>query len=190
MNYNTTIGLKIKELRTQKKLTLKDLSEQTSLSTGFLSQLERGLTNISIDWLAKIAKVLDVELLEFFDDSVQTDDSVITRGYERKCSPVSDQIIQYSLSKNTSSFEILPRMVEVMPCNDCENEDIELYTHNGEEFIHVLEGILTLVVEDEIYYLYPGDSAHIKSTRPHNWKNNTSKIVKFITVHSPNPFKI
>lgn len=190
MNYNTTIGLRIKELRTQKKLTLKDLSEQTSLSTGFLSQLERGLTNISIDWLAKIANVLDVELLEFFDDSLQTGDSTITRSYERKCSPVSEQIIQYSLSKNTSSFEMLPRMVEVMPCKDGESEDIELYTHNGEEFIYILEGILTLVVDDEEYNLYPGDSAHLKSNRSHNWKNDTSKVVKMITVHSPNPFKI
>ena len=56
MNYNTTIGLKIKELRNSKKFTLKYLSEETNLSIGFLSQLERGMTSVAIDTLAKIAK--------------------------------------------------------------------------------------------------------------------------------------
>ena len=43
------IGKKIKKLRTNKKLTLKELSERTNLSIGFLSQLERGLTTVAID---------------------------------------------------------------------------------------------------------------------------------------------
>ena len=69
-------------------------------------------------------------------------------------------------------------------------ENIELYSHEGEEFIYVLEGILTLNVDNTQTDLYPGDSAHIKSISPHNWRNNTSKIVKILTVNSPNPFKV
>ncbi len=60
------IGKKIKKLRTNKKLTLKELSEKTNLSIGFLSQLERGLTTVAIDSLTKIAKELDVSLTYFF----------------------------------------------------------------------------------------------------------------------------
>ena len=41
------------------------LSEQTGLSIGFLSQLERGMTTIAIDSLANVAKVLGVELSDF-----------------------------------------------------------------------------------------------------------------------------
>lgn len=48
------VGKKIKELRTNKNLTLKDLSAKTNLSIGFLSQLERGLTTIAIDSLETI----------------------------------------------------------------------------------------------------------------------------------------
>ena len=62
MDTNTIIGLRIKALRTEKKYTLKYLSEQTGLSIGFLSQFERGLTSIAIDSLEKIAQVLEVEL--------------------------------------------------------------------------------------------------------------------------------
>lgn len=65
MNYNTSIGLKIKELRNAKKFTLKYLSEETNLSIGFLSQLERGMTSVAVDSLAKIARVLEVNVLDF-----------------------------------------------------------------------------------------------------------------------------
>lgn len=48
MSATTDIGSKIKKYRKEKKYTLKNLSEQTGLSIGFLSQLERGITTIAI----------------------------------------------------------------------------------------------------------------------------------------------
>ncbi len=53
MVLNKDIGAKIKQLRTQKQMTLKDMSEKTNLSIGFLSQLERGLTSVATDSLGK-----------------------------------------------------------------------------------------------------------------------------------------
>ena len=53
MDHNVTIGAKVKAFRTAKKYTLKQLSEESGLSIGFLSQLERGLSSIAIDSLAK-----------------------------------------------------------------------------------------------------------------------------------------
>lgn len=47
MSATTDIGSKIKKYRKEKKYTLKNLSEQTRLSIGFLSQLERGITTIA-----------------------------------------------------------------------------------------------------------------------------------------------
>lgn len=188
MDTNTVIGLRIKNLRTDKKYTLKYISENTGLSIGFLSQLERGLTSIAIDSLNKIAKVLDVELSTFFDTETKTNDAHIVRRYEQKPTVVNPKIIEYSLSNHVTDFETLPRLVEVMPASQDDGE-LELYTHDGEEFIYVLEGTLTLQIEDDIYELYPGDSAHVHSDVPHNWKNTTSNVVRFLTVHSPNPFK-
>ena len=190
MNYNTTIGLKIKELRTQKKFTLKYLSEQTNLSTGFLSQLERGMTSIAIDSLAKISKVLDVDVLDFFNVTNESETISVIKSYEKKYTSINQEIIQYNLNKNPLSYEMLPRIQEIMPHKDDNYENIELYSHDGEEFIYVLEGILTLYVDNTQTDLYPGDSAHIKSISPHNWKNCTSKVVKILTVNTPNPFKV
>lgn len=189
MNYNASIGLKIKELRSAKKFTLKYLSEETNLSIGFLSQLERGMTSVAVDSLSKIAKVLEVNVLDFFDYADEMNKSCVTKSYDRKYNVVDSEIIQYTLNKNTFTYDMLPRIQELMPHKYKETEDIELYSHEGEEFIYVLEGILTLNVDNKITDLYPGDCAHIKSTSLHNWSNNTSKIVKILTVNTPNPLK-
>ena len=110
------------------------------------------------------------------------------RRYEHKPNVVNPEIVQYSLTNNVADFDLLPRLVTVTPAHQDESL-LELYTHGGEEFIYILEGILTLQIEDEQFLLYPGDSAHIHSNVQHNWKNETNSVVCFLTVHTPNPFK-
>lgn len=82
---------------------------------------------------------------------------------------------------------MLPKLVEILPQKEVE-ESLP-YPHEGEEFVYVLEGILTLQIEDDVCDLYPGDCAHYKSTRTHNWSNQTNKVVKFITINTPNLFQ-
>ena len=188
METNAIIGLKIKNLRNEKKYTLKYISEQTNLSIGFLSQLERGMTSVAVDSLAKIAKVLDVELSSFFDPSQNGTDTHVVRSYERKTTVVNPQIIEHALTHHMNDFDMLPRLIEVMPAHP-DKSPLELYSHGGEEFIYVLEGILTMQIEDDVYELYPGDSIHIHSDMSHNWRNETNNVIRMITVHSPNPFK-
>jgi uncharacterized cupin superfamily protein len=43
--------------------------------------------------------------------------------------------------------------------------------HEGEEFMHILEGTLRVLVGDEEFVLEAGDSLHFKSTRPHAFEN-------------------
>ncbi|VBB09675.1 Hypothetical protein LUCI_4973 [Lucifera butyrica] len=183
---NNDIGKKIKELRTNKKMTLKDLSEKTNLSTGFLSQLERGLTAIATDSLAQIAQALDVSL-PFFFTGLTRNRSCIMRSYEREVFPITNsRFIQYHLSNDRSGKALLPRIVELLPIN-CE-EEINQYSHEGEEFVYVLEGTLTLFMNHEQFELFPGDSAHYNSATVHNWANYTNKMVKLLVVSEPNSF--
>lgn len=81
---------------------------------------------------------------------------------------------------------MLPRLVQIQPMKNKEN--IKTYGHSGEEFIYILEGILTLNLEKENIYLYPGDTAHYNSKILHNWSNETNNIVKFLAVSLPNQF--
>lgn len=181
------IGKKIKDLRTEKGLTLRELGKLTDLSTGFLSQLERGLTTIAVDSLESIAKALDVNL-SFFFRAPRKRESCILRSYEREIFNKNKLgVIDYILSSDLTDKNFLPRLIEVLPSRS--NEEVEIYHHQGEEFIYVLEGILTLYIDEQRNDLYPGDSAHINSNIGHNWANYSNKIVKLLAVHTPNRFK-
>lgn len=185
MNYD--IGKKIKELRTEKNLTLRELGEKTGLSIGFLSQLERGLTTVAVDSLESIARVLDVDLSFFFSVPRKRNNSIL-RSYEREVFNKKEiGFIDYLLSSNLTDKSLLPRLIEVLPSHS--DEEVEIYHHQGEEFIYILEGILTLYIDDQRYDLYPGDTAHISSSIGHNWVNYSNKIVKIIAVNTPNRFR-
>lgn len=180
------IGLKIKDLRNEKGMTLKELSEKSELSIGFLSQLERGLTTIAVDSLEKIAEIFDVPLTHFFDMPNKKKD-VILRSYELEVFDLENGLINYCLSSDPENKSFLPRLVEMLPQK--EEEEILSYRHHGEEFMYVLEGILTVYIENIRYELYPGDSLHINSEANHNWANYTNRIVKVLIVNSPNNLK-
>lgn len=186
---NIDIGSKIKELRTQSKLTLKQLSEKTELSVGFLSQLERGMTSIAIDSLSKIASVFNVELSSFFENEEKYSGDNVVRGYEKRHTKISPQIIQYTLSKNIADFSFLPREFHLMPYMTYDKGDVELYHHVGEEFIYVLEGVLTLEMDGGQYTLNPSDSIQIHSDVNHNWINKTNRVTRILCINIPNPFK-
>lgn len=188
--YSTNIGFLIKELRKKREMTLKDLSTACNLSVGFLSQLERGMTSIAIDSLEIIAHSLGVELEFFFDFNKKEEESkLIIRSYNRDAVAITDKIIQHNLSPDMRAFDLYPRLIDIMPFTDNGSHNLQLYSHEGEEFIFVLEGVLTLNLEEEEFTLYPGDSTTFNSTKPHNWKNETNCITKIICVHNPNPFK-
>lgn len=181
------IGMKIKALRQSKDMTLKVLSESSGLSIGFLSQLERGLTSVAIDSLEDIAKALDVEL-GYFITKQKVKNSVLMKSYEREVSQViSSKIIYYHLSQNLENKLMLPKLVTVLP--EEMTEEVAEYGHEGEEFIYVLEGILTLFVDHVEYTLHPEDCAHFNSSSPHNWVNNTNRNVKMLVVNTPNFLK-
>lgn len=178
------IGMEIKKLRTEKGITLKELSEKSELSVGFISQLERGLTTIAVDSLEKLAETLGVHLTHFFDYPRKRKDMVL-KSYEQEImDSVEGGFIKYSLSSDLENKQLVPRLIEILPQK--KDEEILSYKHEGEEFIYVLEGILTIYINDKRYEVYPGDSVHMESSIAHNWANYTNKKVKLIAVNTPN----
>lgn len=181
------IGQKINQLRISQGLTLKDLSEKTNLSISFLSQAERGLTSIAIVSLKNIAKALSVEMSYFFNPP-KTHRPMIIRSYEQEVIRIEkSKYIYYTLGSDIPSKAIEPMIVAILPSQS--NEEVIPYSHQGEEFVYVLEGIFTLFLEGKVYELYPGDSVHFSSTMPHNWANFSNKLVKIISIISPSIFE-
>lgn len=187
MDTNMATGAKVKALRTEKKMTLKQLSEGSGLSVGFLSQFERGLSSIALDSLEKLSEILDSPLSELFEEHTgrRSADPVV-HGIDLQFTEISPRIYQSILRTPDASYDMLPRVFTLFPF-DSEEDGLEMYSHEGEEFVYVLEGVVTFFLEDAQYLLYPGDSIHIASTRPHNWANRTARTARILTLNTPNP---
>ena len=178
------VGKKIKALRGRKKKTLKSLGDETGLSISYLSQVERGISRINITSLGKIANALGVGM-DFFLDPPTTHESGITRFYEQTLFMVNNAKFYYSRLGNGAMKGRLFEPVIVCIHPNSNADMIEPGGHDGEEFIYVLEGILTLCMGNERIPLYPGDSAHYDPTTPHEWANLTSKMVRLLAVNTP-----
>lgn len=61
------IGLRIKELRKNKGLSQEELAEKAETSPNYLSRMERGTENPTLEMLIKISRALGVEMRETFD---------------------------------------------------------------------------------------------------------------------------
>jgi len=94
---------------------------------------------------------------------------------------LDENIVNFSytdLSGNFSNPLFSPEMVVLQP----RNKGVRPHPHKGEEFILVLEGVLTIIFEESEVSLSEGESLYMKSTTPHNWLNYTEKPIKFLYV--------
>jgi len=180
MTQNEQIGAKMKACRQEKGLTLKQLSDMVDLSVGFLSQAERGLATISLNSLYRLATALEVDVSFFFNAPSNAEkDQFVVRGYERNCLRVTPDFVYYALCPDPKHSEIFPEIYELLPGLGAEGET---YQNQQEEYLYVIEGVLTAWLDDCEYQLYPGDTMWIPSNHKHKWQNNTPHIVKLLSV--------
>jgi transcriptional regulator with XRE-family HTH domain len=161
------IGRSLRIMRQRKGLTLEQLSTRCSLSIGFLSQVERGLSSLSITSLHAICDALEVPLTHFFA-AVPPDGPLVVRAHKpRSQISIGDSQVVYNLLSNPSPDRLLEAVIAQYPPH---YQPLPM-THAGEEFGYVLEGEVLLVVEEKEEMLKPGDSFHIFSTASHTVQN-------------------
>ncbi|WP_257195820.1 MULTISPECIES: helix-turn-helix domain-containing protein [unclassified Bradyrhizobium] len=177
---DVAVGRRIRDLRRVRQFSLETVAARTSLSIGFLSQIERGLSSPSLRVLATLADVLGVGMAALFGASPSADggsDQVVTRGLQRPelklwRTGVSKQL----LSPASADSKLNLFLVHLEPGGSTGDE---LYTHDGEEAGLVLEGEMLLTVDSETWSLKRGDSFRFASRRPHRFSNpaNDAKSV-------------
>ncbi|MGM7719308.1 helix-turn-helix domain-containing protein [Metabacillus sp. Hm71] len=175
-----SIGIKIKELRKERRLTLKQISEKTNLSISFLSQVERLKSSVTLESLKKISEALDVNPSYFFSNPVKKTTPMIIRNSLRDLNDRTNSFIYKDLVVNIENPLFTPLLVMLKPGENRGNS----YSHKGQEFLYVLEGTLTVLIDDEEQNLHPFDCIYLDSTTPHNWMNHTDSDVKFLCISS------
>ena len=171
-----TLGSNLRNRRRELGLTLQDVADGAKLTAGFISQLERNLTAPSLSSLAAIARVLQSELADFF--AVPGGESPTTRA---------DQRVNYTLDETRTKYERITAGFEGHVLNGVIVHEqpgyrSESIRHEGEELFYVLNGSITVELEDKAIVLKAGDSIHFRSDQRHSTWNHTSEVVSILIV--------
>lgn len=178
------IGNKIRELREKKRYTLQELSSKTGLSKALLSQIENNRVIPPIATLLRLAKALDVSLSYFFQDEVKGRSVYVTRANERlrvdRRQHHKEGEVNYiyeALETQKHDKHMEPFYVEFPPMDV---EDLVFTSHEGEEFVYVLDGVIEFRTANTVLILNPGDSLYFDATQGHAFRSlreDTSKAV-------------
>lgn len=161
------LGTKLRERRRELGLTLRDVADQTGLSVGFISQLERGMTAPSLSSLYGLAQALRSPVTSFFTPPEKAPG--LTRGDGRPVFSLGGP----SYEQLTTAFP--GSMLRGMVVHYAPHSSGEQSAHPGEELMVVLNGALEIEVDGQVQQLGTADSLHFSSRRPHRISNPSAQ---------------
>lgn len=159
------IGERLRELRSERGLSIREAAGRAGLSPSFLRLVERGESEISITRLMRLADLYGLtvgDLLVSLNDArprhrfpleqakrIEADDGRVTVDYL----PVPVAAIQ-------------PFRLTLQP-----GATLGDLRHATEEFFHCVEGKATLTIDGESFRITAGDTAYVPANTPHAWDN-------------------
>jgi len=184
------LGLKICRLREMREMTLEQLAEQSNCHIDLLSRIEAGDEIPSLAPLMNIARALGMRLGTLLDDEPHEGALVIRGGQSKDVIRFSGQtphdegsnLAFHSLGAGKQDRHMEPFVIEVEPSTA---ETPALSTHEGEEFIYVLDGHIEINYGQAVYQLEPGDSIYYDSIVPHNVHATGSTARILAVVYAP-----
>lgn len=176
------LGPRLRAARGARGLTIAQLAAATGLTSGFISQLERDLTSVSLSSLARICAALGLRFGDLLDEPTGP---VIRREEARRWDVIGrheDRVL------SSGEEERLHLIESRIPAGEGAGED--LYTLPADvELVHVRSGALELCVRDTVFTLEAGDTLSYSPREPHTWRNpspDEEAVVLWFAV--PNPY--
>lgn len=181
-----TVGEKIRQIREMKKVSLEELSERSGIDTSILVRIEHEKNVPSLAPLIKIARALGVRLGTFLDDSDAYGPVVVRANEYQKGVRFTSQESEsrehlnfFSLAFDKAGRNMEPFIIDIEPG---QQSDYMLSSHEGEEFIYVLEGEIEINYGKELFKLSKGDSIYLDSIVIHNVHAGNNGAAKILAV--------
>jgi transcriptional regulator with XRE-family HTH domain len=170
MTEDLKVGEKIKLLREKMSLSLSDLADRSGFSTAIISQIENHMVSPPLGTIIKLAKALEVQPGYFFKEKPESPYVIVRKDDRKEVSRVaSKEGVSYGYSYESLGADKKDRKMEpfIVTLEPGTVKKVKLSTHDGEEFIFVLEGEMEVTLGDHSDVLSPGDSIYYDSTIPH-----------------------
>nr|WP_321354206.1 XRE family transcriptional regulator [uncultured Draconibacterium sp.] len=186
MKNRKKIGNKIKEFREFRQLSRGDLAIQANLDEAQLQLIENEGNVPSLGVLIKISRAMGVRIGTFLDDQETIGPALVNAGkaeeslsFSTKDESTREHLNFFSLAQAKSGRHMEPFLVEIEPA---EESDYKLSSHEGEEFIYVLEGSIEINYGKEVYLLQKGDTIYLDSVVAHNIHSAGEQAAKMLAV--------
>ncbi len=176
------IGERIKNLRQLSNLTQEELAERANLTKGFISQIERDLTSISMDSLVQILDALDENISDFFKEASQ--EKIVYRLKDRVAIE-KEKIEKFELLVPGSTNRRLEPILLTLKKGESTPKE---KPHEGEEFGFVLRGRVNLRFGKEVLKLKKGECFYVWAEKEHWLHNSGSKEALVLWISSPPSF--
>ncbi len=178
------MGVRIKAARESRGFSLFDVYLRTDVKVDLLAQIEEGKTTPPLGTVIKLAKALDLKIGYFISGKeklaytiVRRDDREPTSRYDPKKEK------QYGYKYESLAPHKMDRLMEpfLVTLKPSETEE-ERSTHDGQEFIFVLQGEMEVRLGEEVHILEPGDSIYYDAAVPHLVKCHGGENTKILAV--------
>lgn len=186
MTAEKTVGEKIKQIRELKKVSLEELAERSGMDITMVQKIEQEKNVPSLAPLIKIARALGVRLGTFLDDSDSFGPVLVRSGEYQKgvrftsqSSEAREHLNFFSLAYDKAGRNMEPFIVDIEPGMQ---SDYMLSSHEGEEFIFVLDGEVEINYGKEIFTLTKGDSIYLDSIVLHNVHAHNNQTARILAV--------
>lgn len=162
------VGDQVKAIREEKGLTLADVASRTGFDEAFLSQVEANIVSPPLGVLIKLGKALGLKM-GYFISGGESKPYTIVRAKERKRvarrASSADKAYGYTyeaLAPGKTDRHMEPFIVTLEPAGE-----ETLSSHEGQEFIFILEGHMEAILDKDRLHLGPGDAIYYDSSVPH-----------------------
>lgn len=190
MEKSNSVGSKIKSIRESKSITVEQVAERSGLTEEQISRIENDINIPSLAPLIKIARALGVRLGTFLDDNdylgpvvCRKQDQTKTISFSNESSDSHNNLNFFSLAQSKIGRHMEPFIIDIESASE---KEYQLSTHEGEEFLYVLEGSIEVTYGKKNYLINAGESIYYDSIVDHNvHASNGSKAKILAVVYTP-----
>lgn len=177
-------GTRMRRLRRDSGQTLESVAQATGVSVSQLSTFERTSQGLSFTALHEVTRHLGTTLASLSgQEEGRGGESLIREGRWPSWPTTSSGVAVQVLAEGRNQMEC--NRFQLAPGASSEGA----YQHEGEEFIHMLQGNLEIVLDgDQFFELGAGDSFYFESRRPHSWRNVSDGETVLIWINTPATF--
>ncbi len=183
-NKDVKVGEKIREIRESLGLSLQDLADKTGFSTALLSQVENHLISPPLGMIINISRSLGIEIGTLFNQSGTAPFTIVRKDQREPTSRVaSKEGVRYGYSYESLAPDKINRKMEpfIVTLEPVSKKGVP-YSHEGEEFIYVLEGKVEVQLGEYTDILEAGDSIYYDSHVSHRVSTADGNSARILAV--------